>query len=60
MSALSCFGAFSGVHYALGGDWSRITLMYIMPLLIFNGWITLVTYLQVRITTTSSSCHTYR
>lgn len=35
------------IYWGLGGDWHKIGMMYGVPLLVFNAWITLVTYLQV-------------
>lgn len=47
-------GFFAGVYHVLGGDWNRISMLYIAPLLVFNAWITLVTYLQVRLSLRAS------
>lgn len=47
VSTLAMGVAGYGVYWALGGDWHKIGMMYGVPLLIFNAWITLVTYLQV-------------
>jgi hypothetical protein len=48
VSTLSVVACASTVYVLLEGDWSRIWSMYLVPILIFNGWITMVTYLQVR------------
>lgn len=47
VSTLAMGAAGYAIYWALGGDWHKIGMMYGVPLLIFNAWITLVTYLQV-------------
>jgi hypothetical protein len=47
VSMLSMVAVGFGVYQLLGGNWRLIGSMYIVPLLVFNAWITLVTYLQV-------------
>jgi len=47
VSTLSLGAAGYGIWLLLDQSWSRIFFMYFIPLLIFNGWITMVTYLQV-------------
>jgi fatty acid desaturase len=49
VSTLAMLAAGFAVYFGLGGDWHKIGYMYGVPLLIFNAWITLVTYLQVRL-----------
>lgn len=46
VSTLAMGAAFYGVYWTLGGDWRLIGSMYGVPLMVFNAWITLVTYLQ--------------
>lgn len=46
VSTLSVVACASAVYVLLEGDWSRIWSMYLVPILIFNAWITMVTYLQ--------------
>ena len=52
VSTLSLGAAGYGIFLLVGSDWNRFFSMYFIPLLVFNGWITMVTYLQVRIADT--------
>lgn len=49
VSSIAMAASGYGIWLVLGGDMRKVWMMYIVPLLIFNGWITLVTYLQVRL-----------
>ena len=46
VSTLSMVVAGGLVYVGLEGDWSKIGSVYVCPLLVFNAWITMVTYLQ--------------